>query len=577
MTDWSNLSLSSKERKNLETVLDASRTDYQQTMQGVSDYVDTLVGDLFDFDHPDKSLALTDPDAIVDAARNLVEVAQTAADNRYGVQRQAWQQAAGKEFPEYALPDREDWTRVMWDVQKGFSNTDYNGLTYRQVMAGKARSGVTIMDLLPKTAGMSIDDMQQAYADFFRSLAAHAGQRRQMADIAGDPTRPRWARVPRGRVTCAFCTMLAGRGFVYTSEEAAGGGLGNTYHNHCDCEPVPTWGEAKLTGYDPDRLDAIYQQAKAQAPDGSGYRDILTKMRSLGKVSDKITGLFKTRKKTSMVSNPDAVMYSVLDHDQYTTIAKIIESADGPAKQLYLANESTFKVPNVVHGADISFYKPGDDTVTINLDTVFALNEENPKPVGDTWFHEFGHNIDHRLSSSESTYSLEYQHGAFPASLMDEASTRIRETRERYSDIVSSAINGRDKGMLSAMAGKGVITEIDYWDVQDGTISNERIEELCKPSLPKARKLVAAKLSALPLDTTVAVSDIMNGATFGKVRDGWFHTGIGYWDPSGRHLATEAFAGMFAAHISTPQAWGAAVDYFPESCAMFETMLREAL
>ncbi|MCI6773595.1 MAG: hypothetical protein MR570_06415, partial [Bifidobacterium pseudolongum] len=93
MTDWSNLSLSSKERKNLETVLDASRTDYQQTMQGVSDYVDTLVGDLFDFDHPDKSLALTDPDAIVDAARNLVEVAQTAADNRYGVQRQAWQQA----------------------------------------------------------------------------------------------------------------------------------------------------------------------------------------------------------------------------------------------------------------------------------------------------------------------------------------------------------------------------------------------------------------------------------------------------------------------------------------------------
>ncbi|MFR0565116.1 hypothetical protein [Bifidobacterium porcinum] len=286
MTDWSNLSLTAKSRKTLETVLDASRTDYQQTMQGVSDYVDTLIGDLFDFDHPDKSLALTDPDAIVDAARNLVEIAQTAADNRYGVQRQAWQQAAGQEFPEYALPDREDWTRVMWDVQKGFSNTDYNGLTYRQVMAGKARSGVTIMDLLPKTAGMSIDDMQQAYADFFRSLAAHAGQRRQMTDIAGDPTRPRWARVPRGRVTCAFCTMLAGRGFVYTSEEAAGGGLGNRYHNHCDCEPVPTWGEAKLTGYDPDKLDALYRRAREGLPDGASYRDVLSRMRANGGVTD---------------------------------------------------------------------------------------------------------------------------------------------------------------------------------------------------------------------------------------------------------------------------------------------------
>lgn len=284
--DWSHLRLPEDKLKTLETMLDASRKDHQRTMDALDEYADLAVSDLFDFDHPDKSLALTDPDAIVEAARNIVQVAQEAADNRYDVQRHAWQQAAGKEFPEYALPDREDWTRVMWDVQKGFSNTDYNGLTYRQVMAGKARSGVTIMDLLPKTAGMGVDDMQQAYADFFRSLAAHAAQRRQMADIAGDPTKPRWARVPRGRVTCAFCTMLAGRGFVYTSEDAAGGGLGNTFHDHCDCEPVPTWGEAKLSGYDPDKLNAIYLQAKAQAPDGASYRDVLSRMRANGGVAD---------------------------------------------------------------------------------------------------------------------------------------------------------------------------------------------------------------------------------------------------------------------------------------------------
>lgn len=288
--DWSHLRLPEDKLKTLETMLDASRKDHQRTMDALDEYADLAVSDLFDFDHPDKSFALTDPDAIVEAARNIVQVAQEAADNRYDVQRQAWQQAAGREFPEYALPDREDWTRVMWDVQKGFSNTDYNGLTYGQVMAGKARSGVTIMDLLPKTAGMGIDDMQQAYADFFRSLAAHAAQRRQMADIAGDPTKPRWARVPRGRVTCAFCTMLAGRGFVYTSEDAAGGGLGNTYHNHCDCEPVPTWGEAKLSGYDPDKLNAIYLQAKAGLPAGASYRDALSHMREAGGVADSLVG-----------------------------------------------------------------------------------------------------------------------------------------------------------------------------------------------------------------------------------------------------------------------------------------------
>ncbi|MDD6373128.1 MAG: hypothetical protein PUF97_01330, partial [Bifidobacteriaceae bacterium] len=117
-------------------------------------------------------------------------------------------------------------------------------------------------------------------------MAVHAAQRQQMADIAADPTHPRWARVPRGRVTCAFCTMLAGRGFVYTSEEAAGGGLGSKYHNHCDCEPVPSWGEAKLAGYDPRRLDALYRRAKAGLPDGASYRDVLSRMRAQGGVTD---------------------------------------------------------------------------------------------------------------------------------------------------------------------------------------------------------------------------------------------------------------------------------------------------
>lgn len=129
----------------------------------------------------------------------------------------------------------------------------------------------------------------------------------------------------------------------------------------------------------------------------------------------------------------------------------------------------------------------------------------------------------------------------------------------------------------TCVADNGVIPCADYTDALKGAISDERIGELCKSSLPKARKLVAAQLLAVHRDTMIAASDIMNGATFGKVRDGRFHPGIGYWDSLGRHLATEAFAEMFAAHISTPQAWGTAVDYFPESCAMFETMLREAL
>lgn len=81
----------------------------------------------------------------------------------------------------------------------------------------------------------------------------------------------------------------------------------------------------------------------------------------------------------------------------------------------------------------------------------------------------------------------------------------------------------------------------------------------------------------MPSDTAIAASDIMNGATFGRVRDGWVHDAKGYWDLSGQHLAAEAFADLFAARISTHQAWSTALEWFPDSCTIFETMLKEAL
>lgn len=116
-------------------------------------------------------------------------------------------------------------------------------------------------------------------------MAVHAAQRRQMTDIAGDLTRPRWARVPRGRVTCAFCTMLAGRGFVYWTAQSAG--LGSTYHRHCDCMIEPSFGKQELSGYDPDPYQRLYTAARSRldAEHGAGnysYKDILSVMRRIG-------------------------------------------------------------------------------------------------------------------------------------------------------------------------------------------------------------------------------------------------------------------------------------------------------
>lgn len=73
-----------------------------------------------------------------------------------------------------------------------------------------------------------------------------------------DPKKPRYALVPQGK-TCAFCTMLAGRGFVYKSKETA-----HAMHNHCDCVACPEWdaNPNKIRGYNPDALSDEWDKAK---------------------------------------------------------------------------------------------------------------------------------------------------------------------------------------------------------------------------------------------------------------------------------------------------------------------------
>ena len=90
-----------------------------------------------------------------------------------------------------------------------------------------------------------------------------------------DPADARWARVPSGLTTCAFCRLLASRGAAYHSEESAGG-LANSYHNECDCVPTPVW-PGEQEPYDVDALLEEYNAAREQA--GGDPKAILAQMR----------------------------------------------------------------------------------------------------------------------------------------------------------------------------------------------------------------------------------------------------------------------------------------------------------
>lgn len=78
-----------------------------------------------------------------------------------------------------------------------------------------------------------------------------------------DPLKPKYARVPGGGETCEFCIMLASRGAVYGTAEAA-----SHAHPGCDCRIVPSFGgEHDIEGYDPDELYGLW---KAIAAHGRG-------------------------------------------------------------------------------------------------------------------------------------------------------------------------------------------------------------------------------------------------------------------------------------------------------------------
>lgn len=71
----------------------------------------------------------------------------------------------------------------------------------------------------------------------------------------------RFARIPTGPSTCDYCLMLASRGFVYHTRDAADA----SSHKSCDCVVIPGVGgdmarsSTQVEGYDPDALYDLWQ------------------------------------------------------------------------------------------------------------------------------------------------------------------------------------------------------------------------------------------------------------------------------------------------------------------------------
>lgn len=199
--------------------------------------------------------------AVIDEVVQLYgDAASTAAMQMYdGIMRE--ENVATGQAVIYRGPDKQAISKGVHYQARWLTEDDYDSDRYITEVRELTRYHVR------KAANdTAIDNVERTNAEFI------ARQRRQKRAIktgrAGRAGKVRYARVPTGLETCTYCTMLASRGFVYTTAESAG----HAQHRGCNCLIVPgVQGETQVDGYDPDELRDLWHDF--EAIDGSEPHD----------------------------------------------------------------------------------------------------------------------------------------------------------------------------------------------------------------------------------------------------------------------------------------------------------------
>lgn len=121
------------------------------------------------------------------------------------------------------------------------------------------------------------DRLRRSIGTIARDQVRRRGNQTTLHNAKRDKLR--YARVPMGGETCAFCMMLASRGFVYHS--AATAGEGNHYHHDCRCKVVPGFDGIKVEGYEVDKYKELYYGNLVT--DSSGIVDLQGTLKSMDK------------------------------------------------------------------------------------------------------------------------------------------------------------------------------------------------------------------------------------------------------------------------------------------------------
>lgn len=191
---------------------------------------------------PLKAYLKSDPKPSVEEARDYAKKLLEICAKSYGMQASAL--AASMYDVIMNLIAQED----LDPAENVEPDDDWSASKIAHYQAGKLVAGD--QEGFAKCIAEAARDRVAAYADqTFISNARRPYDKRKGV---------RFARILTGLENCTFCTMLASRGFVYTTYDSAYQ-LGRR-HRNCDCTVISGPAGAEIEGYD---KDAIYDRWQA--------------------------------------------------------------------------------------------------------------------------------------------------------------------------------------------------------------------------------------------------------------------------------------------------------------------------
>lgn len=460
---------------------------------------------------------------LVDKQQIVTDWTQTAAqraDDYYQAVREAWKEYAGVDMPPLDSYGLVDVNQALWETQSQLVNERYIGMRYQDAISGHTKYGVTIQDLWPSME--NIDDAQQFIAD----MMFNSARLQTMHDMRHDPTKPRWARVPSGAKTCAFCMMLASRGFAYLSDETAGRG-GSRYHADCDCKVIPSWGKQTLKGYDLDEYQQIYENAHHA---GEDYKKTLQRIRreAYDKVSDGVEPLKNLPW--------DCPMAQTLGARRMRELDKVLsESPHQDAVKFWASHFQDFVcIDNGKATRPGVYFSPKLGGIVIDIN---SLDGNDGAPFG-ALIHECTHMLDWQLGSNGHLWSSMEHSGIRVAELLGEEAMALYDKHAAAVGVNISDIEAIDRTV------KGMIDEINGL----GTDSSWDVHDMVEAGLPES----------------------IGGYYYMTVRYG--HR-VGYYAANPSRRSAEPFAEMMTAQLVNDDLWKIVQKVFPKTSRWFNSRI----